>query len=132
MPKGTQPPVADPNLARFEIMAFGAALLFGAEEEQADEQIATYKVHAHFAEISDFYMAIYGNQKGMVVEIERAPEMVSVAVGNSVEQADFSTLIVTVHPSGEPNRYQVMIVPRGEVDATDEDYPDSSPWAEPT
>jgi hypothetical protein len=131
MPQGTQPPAADPDLARFEIAHFGAALLHGAEEEQADEQSARYKVHARFTEISAFYEAIYGTQKGMVVEVAHEPEMVTVAVGKSVEQADFSTLMVTPHPQGENNRYQVMIMPRGEVDPDEEAYPDSSPWADP-
>ncbi len=124
------PTDASASLARFEIARFGAALLHGAEEESADAQAATYKVHAKFQALADFYRAIYGQQKGMVVEVEPAPPMICVAVGAAVENADFSTLMVTPHPAGEPNRFQVLVMPRGEVDADDEAYPDSSPWTD--
>ena len=131
-PSDTASPAdASAGLARFEIARFGAALLHGAEEESADAQAATYKVHARFQALADFYRAIYGQQKGMVVEVESEPPMICVAVGATVENADFSTLMVTPHPGREPNRFQVMVMPRGEVDPDEEAYPDSSPWSDP-
>ncbi len=116
-----------------DIARFGAALVRGAEEERADEHSATYKVHARFADLAEFYRAVYGKQKGIVVEAveDEASPMVLVAVSPDVQDADFATLVVSRHPEGEPNRFQVLVTARGEGEPDDEDYPDSSPWAEP-
>ncbi|MCO4761683.1 MAG: hypothetical protein KC502_09280 [Myxococcales bacterium] len=114
-----------------DIARFGAALLRGAEEEQVTESIASYKVKARFPDIADFYQAIYGKQDGVVVEVDEAAIMISVAVGKAVQDADFSTLIVSPHPGGEVNRFQIIVMAKGPDDGEDEDYPDSSPWAIP-
>ena len=130
-PSEAAPSQAKAPVARFEIARFGAALLHGAEEESADAQAATYKVHARFSALADFYRAIYGQQKGMVVDVVDESEMICVAVGADVVDADFSTLMVTPHPAGEPNRFRVMVMPRDEPSEDDEPYPDSSPWSDP-
>lgn len=118
-------------VGRFEIARFGAALLPDAKEEEASESAAMYLTHARFSAIADFYRAVYGSQKGMIVDVTEEPESVIVAVGKRVKDADFSMILVTPHPNEEPNRFRVMVMARAEDDDEDEGYPDSSPWAEP-
>lgn len=116
-----------------DIARFGAAILRDAEEERADDTSATYGVRARWREISAFYQAVYDSQAGIEVRVldEEDPPSIVIAAAPQVDAVDFASLVVQPHPDGEPHRYQIIVIARGEAGEDDDDYPDSSPWAEP-
>ncbi|HAN30726.1 MAG TPA: hypothetical protein DCQ06_03945 [Myxococcales bacterium] len=112
-----------------DIARFGAAILRDAQEEYADESTALYKVHAPLKDVVAFYRAVYGQQQGFVLQVdtEAQPPQLLVAVGDQVQESDFSTLMVQPHPCGQVHRQQIVIIARGPADEGDQ-YPKDNPW----
>jgi hypothetical protein len=123
----SEPKPKSPDIARF-----GAALPRGAEELRADEFSATYRVEGRLDDLCDFYQAIYGATKGVVMErVEEAkPKLFAVATGPKCREADFSLLLVRpTEARDKPLEHEITVLARGDDDIGG--YPDLSPWMDP-
>lgn len=112
-----------------DIARFGAALPPGAEEIRADDAVATYAIEARLDDLQAFYGSIYGNTKGVRVELmsDPPPATVAVAVGPKCQEAEFSMLLVrSAGKADKPRAHEITVFSRNADEAGG--YPDSSPW----
>ncbi|GEM_PF-3448530 len=113
-----------------EIGPFGAAIPPDAEVKHADDDLATFRANARIADVIAFYEAVYGPTEGLDVAANRDADPISVCVtsGPKCPDAQFAMITAVAVPK-EAKQVDIVITRR--EDEEEDDYPDSSPWAEP-
>ena len=114
-----------------EIGLFGAAMPPDAEVLHADDETASYRAKVRFDDVVKFYEAVYGKTKGLEIAVNRdqEPHSIAISAGSKCLDAEFAMLVAVATPKADKS-VDIVITKRPPQD--DEEYPDSSPWEEPS
>ena len=114
-----------------EMGLFGAAIPPDAEVQHADEEAASYRAKVRIDDVINFYEAVYGTTKGLEIAVNRDSEPHSIAItsGSKCPDAEFAMIAAVATPKGD-KLVDIVVTKRPAPDG--EDYPNSSPWEEPS